>query len=179
MARENKTKSRYFWSQNVKMAKNNTRPNYARSQVRCGQDVNNWCKLIADWLKLAKLYKLVAEWLCANIRSRHVCDSIYICFADTKTIQKELWTFKIIYLPAIHEYVIKVITDKCKSSHSWQYCSISWKAFTMLDCQVWMDSLSRAGIDRRQMTALTVSPFSNVATSSLSWSVQYVSRLLL
>ena len=31
MARENKTKSRYFLSQNVKMAKNNTRPNYARS----------------------------------------------------------------------------------------------------------------------------------------------------
>jgi hypothetical protein len=42
------------------MAKNNTRPNYARSQVRCGQDVNNGCKLIADWLKMAKLYKLVA-----------------------------------------------------------------------------------------------------------------------
>ena len=69
------------------MAKNNTRPNYARSQVRCGQDVNNGCKLIVDWLKLAKLYKLVTEWLCANIRSRHVRDSIYICFADTKMIK--------------------------------------------------------------------------------------------
>jgi hypothetical protein len=49
----------------------NTRPNAARSQVRCGHDVNNWCKLIADWLKLAELYKLVAEWLCVNIRYDH------------------------------------------------------------------------------------------------------------
>ena len=37
-----------------------------------------------------KLYKLVAEWLCVNIRDgtvtvRYVCDSIYICFADTKS----------------------------------------------------------------------------------------------
>ena len=27
-----------------------TRPNDARSQVRCGHDVNNSCKLIVDWL---------------------------------------------------------------------------------------------------------------------------------
>jgi hypothetical protein len=45
-----------------------TRPNAARSQVRCGHDVNNWCKLIADWLIKLKLYKLVGEWLCANTR---------------------------------------------------------------------------------------------------------------
>ena len=30
-----------------------TRPNDAYSQVRCGNDVNNRCKLIADWLKLS------------------------------------------------------------------------------------------------------------------------------
>jgi hypothetical protein len=60
-----------------KLAKNNTRPDDARSQVRCGHDINNWCKLIADWFKLAQLYKLVAEWLCANIWEQyvHVCDS--------------------------------------------------------------------------------------------------------
>jgi hypothetical protein len=30
-----------------------TRPKDARSQVRFGHDVNNRCKLIADWLKLS------------------------------------------------------------------------------------------------------------------------------
>jgi hypothetical protein len=30
-----------------------TRPNDARSQVRCGHNVNNRCKLIVDWLKLS------------------------------------------------------------------------------------------------------------------------------
>jgi hypothetical protein len=65
-----------------------TRPNNACSQVRCWYGVNNWCNpgcnLIADWLKLAQLYKHVAEWLCVNIQYGHVWDSIYICFADTK-----------------------------------------------------------------------------------------------
>ena len=40
---------------------NNTRQNHARSQVRW----RTRCNIIADWLKV---YKLVAEWLCANIR---------------------------------------------------------------------------------------------------------------
>ena len=35
-----------------------------------------------NYHELAQLYKLVAEWLCVN--TRYVCDSIYICFADTK-----------------------------------------------------------------------------------------------
>ena len=56
---------------------NNTRQDHARSQVRW----RTRCNIIADCLKL---YKLVAEWLCANIGIRYVCDSIYICFADTK-----------------------------------------------------------------------------------------------
>jgi hypothetical protein len=42
---------------------NNMRLNHARSQVRW----RTRCNLIADWLKL---YKLVAEWLCANLVSR-------------------------------------------------------------------------------------------------------------
>ena len=61
------------------MAKNNTnytRRNDARSQVRCRHDVNNWCKLIADWLKLAQLYKLVAEWL--GIRYGTFAIAIYL-----------------------------------------------------------------------------------------------------
>jgi hypothetical protein len=40
---------------------NNTRPNHARSQVRWRTRWN----ITADRLKL---YKLVAEWLCVNIR---------------------------------------------------------------------------------------------------------------
>ena len=50
------------------------RPNSARSKVRSGHDVNN-CKLIAGWLKLAQLYKLVAEWLFVNIQYGYVLRS--------------------------------------------------------------------------------------------------------
>jgi hypothetical protein len=62
------------------------RPNDARSQVRCGHDVNNRCKLIVDWLKLswmAQLYKLVAEWLCVNTRYGTFAIAYISAFADT------------------------------------------------------------------------------------------------
>ena len=55
-----------------------TRPNDARSQVRCGHDVNNRYKLIVDWLKLAELYKPVAEWLCVNTRYGTFATAIYL-----------------------------------------------------------------------------------------------------
>jgi hypothetical protein len=47
-------------------------PNDARSQVRCGHDVNNWCKLIADWLKLSWIGSIIQarRWMVmANINS--------------------------------------------------------------------------------------------------------------